>query len=353
VDRHKSVGGTGAAPRAIDRRTALAAVKRIWVRRPGRPVSFESRLVWMFGSPRSGSTWLLHLLCHPLVPAQGSACGVARLSAPDADAPPAIPLNEPYAQSHLAPSLAQELVASGKLPFGTVNALRRGDPNYLLCDRYEQAWRRPLRELVLGRLAAQVREVARVNSVRGALPIIIKEPNGSIGADVVMALFPRARMIFLLRDGRDVTDSMLDARLPGGWLADLSAPDAARLAERRMEIVRQEAQLWRARTQAVMRAYDAHPPRLRRLVRYEDARRNPGAVLAELEQWLGLRRTPRGRADALRWNDFDAVPSDAKGSGKPLRAAEPGLWRRNLDGAEQDAMQEILGAQLQQLGYEL
>src|SRR6185437_391347 len=26
----------------------------------------ESKLVWIYGSPRSGSTWLLEMLCHPL-----------------------------------------------------------------------------------------------------------------------------------------------------------------------------------------------------------------------------------------------------------------------------------------------
>jgi hypothetical protein len=26
----------------------------------------ESKLVWIFGSPRTGSTWLVEMLCHPL-----------------------------------------------------------------------------------------------------------------------------------------------------------------------------------------------------------------------------------------------------------------------------------------------
>ena len=48
--------------------------------------------------------------------------------------------------------------------------------------------------------------------------MVIKEVNGSHGADLVMSLFPRSKMIFLVRDGRDVLDSLLDANKEGGWM---------------------------------------------------------------------------------------------------------------------------------------
>ncbi len=49
--------------------------------------TFESRTVWMLGSPRSGSTWLLSLLAqHPLV----------------------VPMNEPTLGYHLSPFLMNE-----------------------------------------------------------------------------------------------------------------------------------------------------------------------------------------------------------------------------------------------------
>ena len=50
---------------------------------------------------------------------------------------------------------------------------------------------------------------------------MIKEVDGSHAADVVMSLFPRSRMLFLVRDGRDVIDSLLDANSPVGWLTRL------------------------------------------------------------------------------------------------------------------------------------
>jgi non-ribosomal peptide synthetase component F len=174
-----------------------------------------------------------------------------------------------------------------------------------------------------------------------------------VGADRVLALLPRSRIIFLLRDGRDVVDSMLDAQLPGGWLEGAFAGVPADLERRRLELVRRDSRLWLARTQAVLRAYEAQAPELRLIVRYEEARANPDAELARLEAWLSVERTGQGHLDALRWNDFDAVPADAKGRGKPLRAAQPGLWRENLSEAEQAAMHAIMGEQLAALGYAL
>jgi hypothetical protein len=313
--------------------------------------AFESRLVWVFGSPRSGSTWLLQLLVHPLVPTDESALGVDCRDAPDGDAPQALPINEPYIPQHLTPPLFQTGVVSEELAAVTLNSFRHASPNYLLSDRYADIWRPELRRLVLVRLEAQARQVAAKYSLSDPL-VIVKEPNGSIGADFVMSLLPRARLIFLLRDGRDVVDSMIDALAPGSWLESPTDGQSRDFREERLNVVRRESRLWLARTQAVQRAYDAHPPNLRRVVRYEEARTDAAGVLARLDSWLGLRRGEKGRASAVRWNDFDSYPPGAKGPGMPLRAARPGLWRENLSRSEQDAMDGVMGAKLAELGYQ-
>jgi hypothetical protein len=319
----------------------------------GSAAGLESRLVWIFGSPRSGSTWVLRLLTHPLVSDDAAPSGVTRLQAPEGGTAAAIPINEPYAQQHLTPAFSTELPMEDEFSLVTLHEFRHASPNYFLSDRYAEAWRPELRRLVLARLNAQVAAVSREFGVAGAAPVVIKEPNGSIGADFVASLLPGSRLLFLLRDGRDVVDSMVDAQMPGGWLASPLPERAEQLRDDRLELVKRESRLWRARTQAVRRAFDAHPPQLRLIVRYEDARADTPRELARMEEWLGLRRTETARADALRWNDFDAFPAEAKGSGKTLRAARPGLWRENLSAEEQAAMHEIMGPVLGELGYEL
>jgi Sulfotransferase family len=313
--------------------------------------TLESRLVWIFGSPRSGSTWLLDLLVHPLLPTDESAIGAERRDAPDAGAPQAIPINEPYIPQHLTPPLFQARSTSDSLATVTLNSFRHASPSYFLCDRYADVWMPELRRLVLARLGAQARDIATEYGINDPL-VIVKEPNGSMGADLVLSLFPSSRLIFLLRDGRDIVDSMVDAQAPGGWLEAPSGSPSDESPQARLDLVRHESHLWLARTQAVQRAYDAHPAGLRHIVRYEQARSDALGVLADLDRWLGLRRGKKERASAVRWNDFDSYPAEAKGRGMPLRAARPGLWRQNLTSAEQHTMAEIMGDKLAEVGYQ-
>jgi hypothetical protein len=293
---------------------------------------------------------LLQLLVHPLAPDDEAPLGVARRDA--AGPPEAVPINEPYIPQHLTPSLFQPGQAvDDELATVTLNSFRHANPNYFFSDRYEETWRPELRHLLLARIHAQIAPIAETYGLRDPY-VIIKEPNGSIGAELIMSLLPRARLMFLLRDGRDVVDSMVDAVSPGSWLEQSFGSGENRFEDHRLAIVRHESVLWRARSEAVQRAYKQHPPQLRQLVRYEDTRANPTEVLAILDKWIGLRRDAKARMNAIRWNDFDAFPAEAKGAGMPLRAARPGLWRENLSGQEQDAMADIMGPKLTELGYE-
>jgi hypothetical protein len=104
---------------------------------------------------------------------------------------------------------------------------------------------------------------------------------------------------------------------------------------------------------AVQRAYDAHPPSLRIRVRYEDLRADTLPGLRRLVDWLGLQRSDHELEAAVSALAFESYPSTAKGPGKALRAASPGLWRENMSEAEQRAMNEIMGKLLEALGYEV
>ena len=49
---------------------------------------------------------------------------------------------------------------------------------------------------------------------------VIKDPNASHAAHAMAQLLPRARLIYLVRDGRDVVDSHVHAYGEGGWVAE-------------------------------------------------------------------------------------------------------------------------------------
>jgi hypothetical protein len=315
--------------------------------------SFEPRLVWIFGSPRSGSTWLLRLLVHPLVPGEGwteAEGDVQRRDATGAARVPAIPIDEPHVPQHLTPPLFQDQSQAGDFAAVTLNEFRRGEPEYLFSDRYATAWRPRARALVLASLHAHAERLCRSLSLRAPM-VVVKEPNGSLGADFVMSLHPSARLLFLLRDGRDVVDSMVDAQQPGGWLERTWAASEDDLGSRRSELVRRESLLWVARTHAVQKAYRPHPPKLRLLVRYEELLADPAATLARIDAWLGMPRSDADRDEAVRCNEFVARPKEERGPGKWYRAASPGQWRENLSHDEQLVMQEVMGETLRELGY--
>lgn len=274
----------------------------------------EGKLVWIFGSPRSGSTWLLNLL---------------------AAAPQIGKVDELAIGSHLGIS-AQEMVglqSSGERPFRLLD-LRAEAADYIFAEARRADWEQPLRDLVLRRLRPDV---------RNRRWLAIKEPHGSDAADLLMSVLPRSRMIFLLRDGRDVVDSTLDAASEGSFTFR-AFPDLVPVSDR-LSFIRGRALAWLRRTEIVQRAYAEHPPERRRLVKYEELRAEPERVLSELAGWLSIDEEPLQKLAAA--TAFEKLQKT--GRGEFVRAASPGMWRQNLSGEEQSVLRELLDAKVREL----
>ena len=317
--------------------------------RPFDDRAFESRLVWIFGSPRTGSTWLLRLLTFPLEPDTGSPCGSA-MRRRSRVRPAAVPIDEPYLPQHFSPIL--RAFADPGTPGFLLNPTRADEPSYFFSNQFAALWRPELRGLILRRFRGQVELAEREHSIDDPL-VVVKEPNGSHGAEFVMSLLSRSRMIFQLRDGRDVIDSLLHAQMGTGWLVGSPLVDGIEGEAQRLEFVRREARLWVNRTIAVQRAYDAHPPDLRIEIRYEDLRADTMRILRGLVDWLGIQRTDEELEAAVEANRFESIRRRRKGPAKPFRAATPGLWRQNMTEREREVMEETMGEKLVELGYEL
>ena len=316
---------------------------------PFDDLAFESRLAWIFGSPRTGSTWLLQLLTFPLDLTTERPSG-AILPRRSSVSPLAVPINEPEFPNHFTPIL--DGFAEPGSPSFTLNPTRSDDPNYFFAEDFAEIWRPEVRRLILIRFHAQAELAARELSLHDP-PVVIKEPNGSHGAEAVMSILPRSRLIFQVRDGRDVIDSLVHARSSGGWLSGQGVVSEIQGELERLEFVRHQSRLWVNRTMAVQRAYDAHPPELRFATRYEDLRADTSGALRPLVDWLGTQRSEEELKAAVDALSFDAYPARAKGPTSALRAASPGLWRENMSEAEQQSMNEIMGKTLEQLGYEV
>jgi len=271
----------------------------------------ESKMIWILGSPRSGTTWLTTQLLN---------------------LKENVVWNEPFIGKHL------DCMVSAGFENGPIF-----DNNYFFSDNHKAFWLPALRKLILARAYSQ-----SLNLINN---IVIKEPSGAGTAKLLMECLPRSKMIFLLRDGRDVIDSILDARRPeGSW-----AMDAIPLTteNQRAQAIRQQAKTYLIFTENCEKAYNLHDPKLRLLVKYEELMKNTFSEIKRIYDFIGIKMSDVEVEKIVEKYSFEKIPKSKKGSGKFFRFATPGSWRVNLSYKEQKIMNSILSKTLERLGYKI
>lgn len=158
--------------------------------------------------------------------------------------------------------------------------------------------------------------------------------------DWIMERWPDARIVHVLRDGRDVVCSMRehpDRRwVDGRWVKELNPRPVEEYARR-----------WVSDTDAGMR-WRGDPRYLE--VRYEDLVRDPEATLERVLTFLGE------PFDAgLLAVDPNAVPAPST-NGRPdaagaITTTSMGRWERDLSAADRETVKRVAGARLVELGY--
>jgi Sulfotransferase family len=312
--------------------------------------AFESRLVWIFGSTRSGSTWLLRLLCHPLTLKPEDGLGFTLPEAATRRAPiDTLPVNEFLLGHHLVPRAGTPIKRpDGQYVPATVNAFWSPSADYAMSKHFEDVWRPELRRFALVRLHAVLERAASRFPVSDDPAVVVKDVGTSHAAAMTMSLLPRSRLLFMVRDGRDVIDSLIHAAQPGSWFARVTKPLVSS-DEDRLDFVREKAIEWACWTDSCQRAWAAHAQALRRIVRYEELLGDPVGELGALCRWIGLNRDTAALEAACQANAFGA--NEPTGPTEFARAASPGLWRQNLSSEERRIAEEIMGERLAALGY--
>jgi len=258
-----------------------------------------------------------------------------------------VPIDDPHLGHHLGvwrPIPLAWAAAEEEPELSTLLEVKAGEPDYFFSEHYRESWWGPLRALIHSRFEAQVGRAG----VESGATVVIKEPASHV-APLLAELFPASKLIFLLRDGRDVVDSWLDAYQQGSWAIPGGAFPVS--DEGRIPLIRWLSAVWAYRSRVVRCAFEAREPGGRILIRYERLRSATGETMEQVCETLGL---DRGRLPAaIERHRFERLPSAGRGPGREQRLATPGSWQERLSGAEQEAMHEVLGEALREFGYQV
>lgn len=267
--------------------------------------SSESRsnpgnMIWIFGSGRSGSTWLGRMM--------GEAKGYALW-------------NEPQVGNLFGRFYNEQ----GKHLQGRKHFALGGD---------RETWIPPMRRFILDLSSTKLPGVARDPRKY----MVVKEPNGSIGAPLIMEAIPESCMIFLVRDPRDAVASKLDGRRPGGWNR---RKDEERVAGVDEDTLAQN--LARGYLRDISRteeAYEAHGG-YKVTVRYEDLRDDTLATMRGIYSALNIPLDEEELAAIVEKHAWENIPQENKGPGKLRRKAKPGGWEEDLSPEQIESVERI------------
>jgi len=213
----------------------------------------------------------------------------------------------------------------------------------ILGEPYKETWLGPMRDLVLGGAAARFPEII------GDGYLIIKEPNGSIGSPLLMEALPESRMIFLIRDPRDVVASSMDARSEGSWLSE-RREDRGRTSKPERNpntYARMRANSYVQQIEKTRQAYDAHGGR-KVMVRYEDLRADTLNTMKRICSGLEVPVDEGELARSVEKNSWENIPEEEKGEGKKRRKAKPGGWQEDLTPRQVEIVEDITAPLLEE-----
>jgi hypothetical protein len=264
-------------------------------------------MIWIFGTGRTGSTWLAAMMEEP----EGHDVWF-----------------EPRVGTVFDPQRFQ----------------RHGGKHFIFASQYKDVWLRSIRNFILDGANARFPELD------GGY-LAVKEPGGSVGAGLIMEALPESGMVLLIRDPRDVVASWLDATRKGGWQTRRRGEGGRRaesLAETNPDaFVRRHADAYLQHVGSARQAYEAHGGR-KVVVRYEDLRADTLGTMKRMYGELDVPVEEVRLSEAVEKHSWENIPEEEKGQGKFYRKATPQAWREDLTRRQVKAVERITAPLLEE-----
>jgi hypothetical protein len=265
-------------------------------------------MVWIFATARTGSTWLADMM------------GAMK--------------NQTIWREPLVGALF------GNLYYDRAkHRIGKKGKHYILGRDYADSWLNSIRTFVLNEATARFPEAAGPDNY-----LVIQEPNGSIGAPLLMEALPESRMILLIRDPRDVAASSMDARRKGGWrYENRNKGDQQRetLSDKDPDaFIKWRANSYLKVISKAKEAFDSHWGR-KVLVRYEDLRADTLGQMKRIYSTLEIPVDEKKLARAVEKHTWENIPEEKKGEGKFYRKAAPGGWQEDLTPKQAQIVERI------------
>jgi len=284
----------------------------------------EKKIVWLCAPPRSGTTWL------------GTQLMVHKEN---------IIWHEPWLGLHLG--VLRGTLVPGKdyeeknYRFERVLDTQTDEGEYFFSEAHKNNWMPFLRKLILARTFSHTQLFTK--------NIIIKDPVGSNGMDIISECLPNSKILFLLRDGRDEVDSRMDMHKPDSW-AKLRQ---FKSDQDRLDAIRYYSQLWIVNMKNIKKGFDNHNPKLKLKMKYEELINDTFINLKKIYEFINVKISDDELKKIIEINDFNNIPDSEKGSGKFNRSAKINAWKENFTEEEKAVMNTIMKNSLEEFGYQM
>lgn len=270
--------------------------------------SLASRVVWIFGGGRSGTTWMANMM--------------RDLSGQEVWFEPNIgEIFDPY-------RLRIERRSKGR--------------HFVLSEEFRDVWLGNIRSFVLDGIKARFPKLEEDSFV------MIKEPGGSIGAKLLADALPESRMILLVRDPRDVISSWKDALEEGAWNYERLASKGQ--TSSKFDVGRRSRIYMQILTQSLS-AYEGHTSR-RSAVKYEDLVADTLSEMRRMYSEIGVPVDGDELSRVVEAHSWDNIPEEKKGRGNFYRRGESGGWREDLTTDQASLIERTTAPVMDALGYE-